>query len=210
MSPCGGECRVGRTLLRGGPSSPAHAGAGADPRRRQHRPIATNKRSTSAAARRPPRPLPHRAPHRRLAQFAHPAGRSRMPIALHGLALGKASDAISPLNAVVEPGAASAAAATASFVRRDRPSSIVRPQPDSAKTESAKTKLRRRPAAAAPPRRLEQVEQHRGSLRSRVALLTDVAHECGQRGVGRRGRTPKTASRARARGFGASVGNGGR
>ncbi len=75
--------------------------------------------------RRPPRggrPLPHRAPHRRLAQFAHPAGRSRMPIALHGLALRKASDAISPLNAVVEPGccrtppaaaAASALAATA-------------------------------------------------------------------------------------------------
>ena len=29
MSPCGGECRVGRTLLRGGPSSPAHAGTGA-------------------------------------------------------------------------------------------------------------------------------------------------------------------------------------
>ena len=51
MSPCGGECRVGRTLLRGGPSSPAR---GADPRRRQHRPIATNKPSTSAAARRPP------------------------------------------------------------------------------------------------------------------------------------------------------------
>ena len=57
--------------------------------------------------RRPPRgdrPLPHRAPHRRVAQLAHPAGRSRMPIALHGLALRKASDAISPLNAVVEPG----------------------------------------------------------------------------------------------------------
>ena len=62
MSPCGGECRVGRTLLRGGPSSPAHAGAGA--RRRSSAPpaspvrhqqtIATNKRSTSAAARRPP------------------------------------------------------------------------------------------------------------------------------------------------------------
>ena len=51
ISPCGGECRVGRTLLRGGPSSPAR---GADPRRRQHRPIATNKPSTSAAAQRPP------------------------------------------------------------------------------------------------------------------------------------------------------------
>ena len=100
MSPCGGECRVGRarcradvavwrrvscwslTLPRGcrrvaasvvlvarcraGPSSPAHAGAGAapNPRRRSAAPpaspvrhqqtIATNKRSTSAAARRPP------------------------------------------------------------------------------------------------------------------------------------------------------------
>ena len=62
MSPCGGECRVGRTLLRGGPSSPAHAGAGvrrrssappASPVRHQQT-IATNKRSTSAAARRPP------------------------------------------------------------------------------------------------------------------------------------------------------------
>ncbi len=58
LSPCGGECRVGRTL-------------------------------------------PHRAPHRRVAQLAHPAGRSRMLIALHRLAPVKASDAISPLNAVV-------------------------------------------------------------------------------------------------------------
>ena len=91
-------------------SSPAHAAParGADPRRRQHRPFATNKRSPPTNDRRRPprggRPLPHRAPHRRLAQLAHPAGRSRMLIALHSLALGKASDAISPLNAVVEPG----------------------------------------------------------------------------------------------------------
>ena len=57
--------------------------------------------------RRPPRggrPLPHRAPHKPPAQVAHPAGRSRMLIAVHGLALRKASDGISPLNAVVEPG----------------------------------------------------------------------------------------------------------
>ena len=64
MSPCGGECRVGRTLPRGPVVAGAHRrrrGAesaapirGADPRRRQHRPFATNKRSTSAAARRPP------------------------------------------------------------------------------------------------------------------------------------------------------------
>ena len=39
MSPCGGECRVGRTLPRGGPSSPAHAGAGA--RRRSSAPPAS-------------------------------------------------------------------------------------------------------------------------------------------------------------------------
>ena len=52
--------------------------------------------------------------------------------------------------------------------RRERPSSIVRPQPDSAKTESAKTKLRRRPAAA--PRR---------PRRQRVALLvTLLPHRC--------------------------------
>ena len=76
MSPCGGECRVGRTLPRGGPArmsdgrappagagvatDVAHAGARrrfaappASPVRHQQ-PFATNKRSTSAAARRPP------------------------------------------------------------------------------------------------------------------------------------------------------------
>ncbi len=124
MSPCGGECRVGRTLPRGGPSSPAR---GADPRRPQHRPFATNKRSPPTNDRRRPprggRPPPHRAPHRRVAQLAHPAGRSRMPIALHGLALGKASDAISPLNAVVEPGCCRtppAAAASSAFAATAR------------------------------------------------------------------------------------------
>ena len=88
-------------------AAPAPA-RGADPRRRQHRPFATNKRSPPTNDRRRPprggRPLPLRAPHRRLAQLAHPAGRSRMLIALHRLAPVKASDAISPLNAVVEPG----------------------------------------------------------------------------------------------------------
>ena len=77
MSPCGGECRVGRARCRADVavwrrvSCWPHAAArarrrrrtpaparrrirGADPRRRQHRPFATNKRSTSAAARRPP------------------------------------------------------------------------------------------------------------------------------------------------------------
>ena len=84
MSPCGGECRVGRTLLRGGPSSPAHAGA--DPRRRQHRPIATNKRSTSAAARRPPTAAQSAAQARRAARapcrsisYAHRLPRARAP-----------------------------------------------------------------------------------------------------------------------------------
>ena len=125
----GGEWRVGRPLLRSGPARnksktkwakrrPAGAAgrdrrsarrrAAPDSRRRQHRPFATNKRSPPTNDRRRPprggRPLPLRAPHRRPAQLAHPAGRSRMLIALHGLALRKASDAISPLNAVVEPG----------------------------------------------------------------------------------------------------------
>ena len=100
---------------------------GADPRQRQHRPFATNKRSPPTNDRRRPprggRPPPHRAPHRRVAQLAHPAGRSRMPIALHGLALGKASDAISPLNAVVEPGCCRtppAAAASSAFAATAR------------------------------------------------------------------------------------------
>jgi hypothetical protein len=61
--------------------------------------------------------------------------------------------------------------AAASIVRRDRPSSIVRPE-----TESAKKNLRRRSAAAAPPRR-----------RERVALLTDLAGSArpARAGIGR-------------------------
>ena len=124
MSPCGGECRVGRSRCRADVAVwrrvscwshaaarwPVVAGArrrrrGADSRQRQHRPFATNNRSPPTTDRRRPprggRPLPYRAPHRRLAQLAHPAGRSRMLIALHRLAPVKASDAISPLNAVV-------------------------------------------------------------------------------------------------------------
>ena len=72
MSPCGGECPVGRTLPRGGPARywttaapPVVAGATPAPARRRsaappaspvrhQQPFATNKRSTSAAARRPP------------------------------------------------------------------------------------------------------------------------------------------------------------
>ena len=113
MSPCGGEWRrvacwspAAAQWPGGRQRTPAPA-RGADSRRRQHRP-STNKRSPPTNDRRRPprggRPLPLRAPHRRPAQLAHPAGLSRMLIALHGLALRKASDAISPLNAVVEPG----------------------------------------------------------------------------------------------------------
>ena len=70
MSPCGGECRVGRSRCRAvarrrrrtPAPAPRRRGAdprhrrGADPRHRQRhqQTIATNKRSTSAAARRPP------------------------------------------------------------------------------------------------------------------------------------------------------------
>src|SRR5208282_5851059 len=72
MSPCGGECRVGWSHAAA--RWPNFAKTEAAPDRYQQ---------TIDGG----RPLPHRAPHRRLAQFAHPAGRSRMPIALHGLAL---------------------------------------------------------------------------------------------------------------------------
>src|SRR5271170_7616862 len=51
------------------------------------------------------RPLPHTAPHKLLAQVEHPAGRSRMLVAVHGLAVRSASDAIrAPLTEVVETG----------------------------------------------------------------------------------------------------------
>ena len=63
--------------------------AGAAPNLR--RSIGTNKPSTSAVSH---RPLPHTAPHKLLAQVGHPAGRSRMLVAVHGLALRSASDAI--------------------------------------------------------------------------------------------------------------------
>ena len=96
MSSCGGECRAGRTLLRGG----RVAGA----RRRSSAPRAGIAQSPPTNDRRRPprggRPLPHRS----IAQVAYPAGRSPLLIAVHGLALRKASDAISPINAVVEPG----------------------------------------------------------------------------------------------------------
>src|SRR5208283_5029292 len=86
MSPCGGECRVGWS----------HAAARWPNFAKTEAPDRwPNFAKTEASPDRYQqtidggRPLPHRAPHRRLAQFAHPAGRSRMPIALHGLALRK-------------------------------------------------------------------------------------------------------------------------
>ncbi|MGA9320898.1 MAG: hypothetical protein WBW06_07565, partial [Xanthobacteraceae bacterium] len=85
MSLGGGECRVGRAAARLGTII-----AGAAPKLR--RSIGTNKPSTSAAG---DRPLPHTAPHKLLAQVEHPAGRSRMLVAVHGLA----DLALSPVHA---------------------------------------------------------------------------------------------------------------
>jgi len=96
MSSSGGECRVGGAAAR---YDHHRRRAAPNPRRR---PIATNKPSTPAAG---DHPLPPRAPHKLLAQVEHPAGRSRMIVAVHGLALRSASDAIrAPLTAVVETG----------------------------------------------------------------------------------------------------------
>ena len=73
------------------------AGAGAE----SSPPIGTNKPSTSAASH---HPLPHTAPHKLLAQVEHPAGRSRMLVAVHGLAVRSASDAIrAPLTELLKP-----------------------------------------------------------------------------------------------------------
>jgi hypothetical protein len=99
MSLGGGECRVGRAAARydhlrrrGAESSP---------------PIGTNKPSTSAASH---HPLPHTAPHRLLAQVEHPAGRSRMLVAVHGLAV-RLSERChqSPPHRIVETGGLSRA-----------------------------------------------------------------------------------------------------
>ena len=84
MSLGGGECRVVAARRLG----TIIAGAAPNPRRH---PIGTNTPSTSDAG---DRPLPHTAPHKLLAQVEHPAGRSRMLVAVHGLAVRSASDAI--------------------------------------------------------------------------------------------------------------------
>ena len=93
MSLGGGECRVGSTAA----PWDHHRRGGANLRRS----IGTNKPSTSAASH---RPLPHTAPHRLLAQVEHPADRSRMLVAVHGLAVRSASDAIrAPLTELLKP-----------------------------------------------------------------------------------------------------------
>ena len=86
------SCWSRRGALR--PSSPARAAESSPP-------IGTNKPSTSAASH---HPLPHTAPHKLLAQVEHPAGRSRMLVAVHGLAVRSASDAIrAPLTELLKP-----------------------------------------------------------------------------------------------------------
>ena len=83
MSPNGVECRVDL--------APASALRGADRQRRLHRAIATNKPSTSVAAR---RPLPAPQSAAQAAGAAHAGcGSISMLIALHGLRSGTASDA---------------------------------------------------------------------------------------------------------------------
>ena len=67
-------------------------------------PPSDRHQQTIDAGRRRPSPLPHRAPHKLLAQVEHPAGRSRMLVAVHGLALRSASDAIrAPLTELLKP-----------------------------------------------------------------------------------------------------------
>ena len=96
MSLGGGECRVGRAAARYDHRRRRGAESSAPSDRHQQ---------TIDAGRRRPSPLPHRAPHKLLAQVEHPAGRSRMLVAVHGLALRSASDAMrAPLTAVVETG----------------------------------------------------------------------------------------------------------
>ncbi len=76
-------------------------------------------------------------------------------------------------------GAIAAAAATSSFVRPERPSSIV---PDSVKTWN-----RRRPAAAAPPRRPERVAPIGGRSADRGAALA-----CASQWIKRRNASAET------------------
>jgi hypothetical protein len=86
MSLGGGECRVG--------GAAAHWDH--HHRHRRRRILAAVRSAPTNHRRRPPAtvPLPHTAPHTLLAQVAHPAGRSHLLVAVRGLALRSASDAI--------------------------------------------------------------------------------------------------------------------
>ena len=94
MSLGGGECRVGRVAApwdhhrrRGAESSP--------PSDRHQQTIDVGRQPPSIA---------HTAPHKLLAQVGHPAGRSRTLVAVHGLAVRSASDAIrAPLTELLKP-----------------------------------------------------------------------------------------------------------
>src|ERR1700728_4334673 len=94
MSSGGGECRVGCAAApwdhhrrRGAESSP--------PPDRHQQTIDVGRGD---------RPLPHTAPHKLLAQVEHPAGRSHMLVAVHGLAVRAASEAIrAPLTELLKP-----------------------------------------------------------------------------------------------------------
>ena len=93
MSLGGGECRVGRAAARWD----HHRRRGAESSA-----IDRHQQTIDVGCRRPP--LPHTAPHKLLAQVEHPAGRSRMLVAVHGLAVRSASDAIrAPLTELLKP-----------------------------------------------------------------------------------------------------------
>ena len=91
MSLGGGECRVGRAAAPWDHHRRRGAESSAIDRHQQTIDVGH-------------RPLPHTAPHRLLAQVEHPAGRYRMLVAVHGLALRSASDAIrAPLTELLKP-----------------------------------------------------------------------------------------------------------
>ena len=91
MSLGGGECRVGRAAAPWDHHRRRGAESSAIDRHQQTIDVGH-------------RPLPHTAPHKLLAPVGHPAGRSRMLVAVHGLALRSASDAIrAPLTELLKP-----------------------------------------------------------------------------------------------------------
>jgi hypothetical protein len=91
MSLGGGECRVGRAAAPWDHHRRRGAESSAIDRHQQTIDVGH-------------RPLPHTAPHKLLPPVGHPAGRSRMLVAVHGLALRSASDAIrAPLTELLKP-----------------------------------------------------------------------------------------------------------